>query len=186
MMMSKNKPQIQNKEISENYEYAVVQYPGYSFDNIVLKNVPICVLPFETDDTGKAIVNLFLFKYFDAIRDTERVTTLLYKHDDDMDDSNLDTAMRCINDTMKLSISADSEDLNRIFYLGEIELNNLVSGVIPCYGVNVTGLVKADEFKVNEIMQSTLNRVTYNKVLQGASHDYIVASSVFMLLTYLN
>ena len=183
-MINKNQLQVVKNDLSLNYEYCKVNYAGSAFDNVVLKNVNVCILPFETDDTGKIIQYLFLSRYYDFVKDSQRVSTLLYRHNEAQDDSNLDTVMRCVGDTMKIALTQD--DVKRVFYLGEIELNNLLSGSIPCYGVNVTGLAKEISYKISDQMEMSLERVVYSNVLRGTSQDFLVASSVFMLLSYLS
>lgn len=183
-MINKNQVRIQTNQLSANYEHSHVSYDGVMFDNIVLKNTNVCVLPFETESSGKIIHYLYLYKYYDFLKAETRVSTLLYKNDEERDESNLDTVIRCIGDTMRIPIT--NNDVNRVFYLGEIELNNLISGGIPCYGVNVTGLAKEMTYPISDKFESTLDRVMYSNVLRGTSQDYIVASSVFMLLSYLS
>lgn len=185
-MINKSQLAIQTNEISRNYDYCKVNYAGSAFDNIVLRNVNICVLPFETDETGKTITSLYLSKYHDFIKDKMNMSTLLYKNNEEKDESNLDTVVRCIGDTMKIPLT--EKDLNRVFYLGEIELNNLISGSIPCYAVNVTGLSKLDvtSYNVSDEMVISVNKLPYVSVLRGTSQDFLIASSVFMLLSYLS
>ena len=185
-MIDKQQINIKKSEISPNYEYCRVSYAGNQFDNIALNNVNVCVLPFETDDSGKAIVSVYLNKYYDFIKDSMRVSTLMYKHNEEKDETNLDTVMRCVRDTMKVPLHVG--EINRVFYLGEIELNNLVSGAIPCYAVNVTGMTNNESgiYSISDEMQITLERVIYHTVLRGTSQDYLVASSIFMLLSYLS
>jgi hypothetical protein len=142
------------------------------------------VLPFETDDSGKNILMLYLTKYYDFLKDSHRTSTLLYKNKESEDESYLDTVMRCIGDTMNIPIA--DKDINRVFYLGELELNHLVSGAIPCYGVNVTGLTNGGAYPISDDLDITLNKIMYTQVLRGTSQDYLVAASVFMLLSYLS
>lgn len=183
-MINKNQLQVHRSDVSLNYEHVRVNYAGSSFDNVALKHVNVCILPFETDDSGKIILYLFLTKYFDFVKDSQKISTLLYRMNESIDESNLDTVMRGIGDTMKIPITQD--DVKRVFYLGEIELNNLVSGSVPCYGVNVTGLAKDVSYSISDQMDISLERVMYTNVLRGTSQDYMVASSVFMLLSYIS
>lgn len=182
-MIDKAQLRIQKNQLSANYEHVHVSYGGVMFDNVELKNTNVCILPFETESSGKSVQYLYLYKYHDFVKDDTRVSTLLYRYDEDKDETNLDTVMRCIGETMHVPITQN--DINRVFYLGEIELNNIISGGIPCYAVNVTGLSKEMSFPISEQFESTLDRVMYSNVLRGTSQDYLVASSVFMLLSYL-
>lgn len=183
-MINKDQLQTVKNNISANYEYCKVSYMGNAFDNVVLKNVNVCVLPFETDDGGHSILHLYLNKYYDFVKESMRMSTLIYKNDEEKDETYLNTVIRCIGDTMKIPLTDD--DLKRVFYLGEIELNNLVSGGVPCYAVNVTGLSKEPTYRISDEMMISLEKVIYTSVLRGSSQDYLVASSVFMLLSYLS
>lgn len=183
-MVNRNQLQILKSEVSPNYEYCKVNYAGNAFDNVVLKNVNVCVLPFETDNSGKIILYLYLTRYFDFVKDSQRVSTLIYRNNEGQDESYLDTVIRCVGDTMRIPLTQD--DVKRVFYLGELELNNLLSGSIPCYGVNVTGLAKDLTYPISDQLEMSLERVMYSNVLRGTSQDYLVAASVFMLLSYLS
>ena len=183
-MINKTQVTKQISELSPNYEYCKVSYMGNQFDNVVLRNTNVCILPFETDDSGKVITHLYLNRYYDFLKEDTRVSALMYKNDEQKDDSYLDTVIRGVGDIMQIPIT--DNEIKRVFYLGEIELNNIVSGGIPCYGVNVTGLSKEMSYKISDQLEIVLERVIYNNVLRGTSQDYLVASSVFMLLSYLS
>jgi hypothetical protein len=75
-------------------------------------------------------------------------------------------------------------DIDRIIYLGDIEYNNFLDCSIPCYAVNVKGLVKKkdDIFKVND--HSYITKMNYLDVIKNGSLDSSVFSSLFLLLTY--
>ena len=184
--MDKNQLNIERVDTSANYQYCKMTYGGNAFDNVVLRNTNICIVPFETDTAGKIIQSVYLYKYFDFLKSKHKMTTLLYKNNEDKDDSNLDTVLRCINDTMRIPIT--DSDIKRVFYLGEIELNSLISGNIPCYGVNVTGMVKETpiNYIINDELEISLEKFPYSTILQSTSHDFLIASSVFMLLSYLS
>lgn len=186
MNINKNELSIEQTELSRNYNYCKIAYAGNMFDNIQLRGANVCILPFETESTGKAIDALYLYKYYDFVKDKSRVSTLLYRNNEEKDETNLDTVIRCIGDTMQIPLT--EEDIKRIFYVGEIELNNLMSGAIPCYAVNVTGLTNnhPGTYSVNDQLDITLEKFPYSTVLRGTSQDYLVAASTFMLLSYLS
>lgn len=170
-------------QASPYYEYCKIAYSGNVFDIVSLKQTHVCVLPFETDVSGKNITSLYLTQYYNFIAEAMRTSAMLYKNKQEDDESYLDTVMRCVADVMKISIN---EDINRVFYLGEIELNHLISGIVPCYGVNVTGLAKEMRYDINEELLISLNKTMYTQILRGTTQDYLVATSVFMLLSYLS
>ena len=176
---------FEHTDVSANYEYFKMSYGGHDFDNMKVKNVNVCVLPFETESTGKAVTSLYLMKYFDFMKKSTKWSTMLYRYNPNKDESHLDTAIRAVGDTMKLSITDD--DIKRVFYLGEIELNHIMSGAIPCYAFNVTGMAKNLDasFEINAKLNMSLERMSYANVLRGGSQDYIIASCVFLLLSYL-
>lgn len=171
--------------ISPIYSHKKTRYGDADLENIKLESNNICILPFEVDGSGNNIKNLFLIKYHDFFKNTTKNTALVVKKED-ADISNLDTVYRALMKYM--SIPTSNMPLERSFYLGEIELNVFVSGTIPCYGVNVTGLItdKENSFVINEKLLQKLERVNYVSVLKGATHDYLVSSSTFMLLSYLS
>lgn len=186
MNINKNELSIKIEEVSQNYKHCVISYAGINFDNIILSRSNVCIIPFETDSTGKVIESLYLYKYYDFIKATSKVSTLMYKNNQEQDETNLDTVIRAIGDSLKIAIT--DSDISRVFYLGEIEMGVMLSGAIPCYAVNVTGQTKKDvvSYVLNDMMDITLEKYPYTTVLRGTSQDYLVASSVFMLLSYLS
>jgi hypothetical protein len=171
--------------LSPNYNYVKIGYAGVGLDIVTLGAAKVCVLPFETDSSGKTIHDLYLLRYYDFVRDSARLSAMMYNFNDATDESNLDTAMRCVRETMQLAVS--QKELNRVFYVGEIELNQIMSGSLPCYAINVTGMTKQGEarYEVNKELNIYLEKVQYVNTLKGMSQDCLVASATFLLLSYM-
>lgn len=179
-----NKLDIRASELSNNYEYCVINYDQYSFDNIKLKNKDICILPFETDGSGENILSLFLMKYHDFPKNEVKTSTIIARMNEDLDEANLDTVYRMMTKIMQVPIK--SMNLERVFYLGEIEMNIMLSGAMPCYAVNVTDLItkKENSFVIDENLSQILEKIAYQDILKCTTRDFLVTSSTFMLLSY--
>ena len=175
---------VKKTSLSNNYNYCIVEdQPGVSYDIVEILNNDVMILPFETDGTGNNIMSLYLFKYFDTLKNETKVSTMIERSSQE-DDVFLNTVYRAMIKNMNVPV--DKMPIDKIFYLGNVDLNNYISGKIMCYAVNVTDYVSKKEtsFAIYDDPQKSIVKVNYTDVLRGATYDYLAMSAVFMLLSY--
>ena len=184
--IDKGSLQIKRTPISNNYTHAIADYNNIAFDGMELNGKYIGILPFEIDEKSRNISNIFLSKQHNFFKDEIKRTLILDAFDDSIDDSQLDVVYRFFES--KLAIPLRDDRLEKIFYLGEIDMNTLLFGAIPCYAVDVTKMLtdKDNLFKISEVYPQTVERVDYNEMLKGITHDNLATSATFLLLSYLS
>jgi hypothetical protein len=172
------------QQLSQNYSYCQARRGESMADFVSLADINVCVLPFETESTGKAVVSMYLMRQLAIIKNNMVWTAAIVRRNDNIDENNYDTACRFIAEVMKLPVT--SAYLQKMFYLGEIELNSIIVGSIPCYAYNVTGMLKEGDtsFEINSDMQASLEKVSYDTLLKSGSRDAIASTAITMLLSY--
>jgi hypothetical protein len=135
------------------YKYNKVTYKDAKDNTITPIKKYVYVLAYEPGEGNKKI--------------NDRIVNGLpiISYDEKQDDSNLDSVLRILNNELKVVIK--DNDIDRIIYLGDIEYNNFLDCSIPCYAVNVKGLVKKkdDIFKVND--HSYITKMNYLDVIKN-------------------
>jgi len=176
---------VTKKEITNNYTHHIVTYKNIPMENMILADGYIGILPFEIDKATGNISTVFLSKHHNFFRDDIRRSLIIDSYKDGVDNSPLDVVYRYFE--QHLAVPLRDQSLNKIFYIGEIEMNNFLDGRIPCYAVNITGMITSKEniFKVSEEFPRVVERVDYNDMLKGVTHDFLAISATFLLLSYL-
>ena len=171
--------------ISNNYTHHIVNYKNVAMDNMILTGNYIGILPFEIDKATGNISYVFLSKAHNFFKDEIKKSLIIEKFDDEHDNSPLDVVYRYFE--KNLAVPLRDEKLEKIFYIGEIEMNNFLDGRIPCYAINVTGMIteKENVFKISDDFPHVIERIDYNNMLKGATHDFLAISATFLLLSYL-
>ena len=184
--IDKGSLQIKRTPISNNYTHVIADYNNIAFDDMELNGKYIGILPFEIDEKSKNISNVFLSKQHNFFKDEIKRTLILDQFNDDTDDSQLDVVYRFFES--KLAIPLREDKLEKIFYLGDIDMNTLLVGQIPCYAIDVSKMLtdKENLFKISETIPQTVERVDYNNMLKGITHDNLAMSATFLLLSYLS
>lgn len=189
-MQKKNKFDIDKTNIKNkvtnilsdlSYKHYTAEVEGKPKGKIKSLKKLVCILPFELS-SDETIKNVYLSREYDIFSDKTYNSIIKAEYNDVEDDSNLDAVLRYLNINMNVII--DDSELDRIFYLGDLEFNSPFEANIPCYGVKVDGLIKKKDefFDVSEFCY--VHRKSYSDVLKNGNQDVMVLSSLMMLLTY--
>lgn len=147
-------------------------------------NPPIFVLPFIMDPDNKDVIKyLFLHEYKKFFFDEVKTSVLGIEHHNY--DSNIDVVKMFMS--KYFSIPESKIELSRIFYLGEMDVDiSLFKTNVPCYGINLSGLLRNDEVTINlgNSENSKMIRVTYYDVLKGQYLDNMTMATTFQLMSY--
>lgn len=183
--INKSSLTITTTELTNNYSHKIINYNDSKTDSIELKTKYIGILPFEINKEQNVIASVFLNKSHNFIKDDIKKTLILIPMDDSFD-TQLDVVYNYFE--KNLAIPLKDTDLEKIFYLGNIEMNDLISGDIPCYSINITDMITAKEniFKINSELPQVVQRIDYSEMLKGVTHDMFAISATFLLLSYLS
>lgn len=144
------------------------------------KYPPIFLLPFITDSSNEILKYLFLHEYTDI--NNVNKTTVLGVNQYNFD-SNIDVVKTFTSKYFSLPVA--KIDIDRIFYLGEIDIDiSLFKSKTQCYSINLTGLLRDDENKINLGEDGNLVKVSYTDVYKSNYADVMVMSTTFQLMSY--
>ena len=155
---------------------------GVEISCVVDNNPPVVIIPFLMDNDNKVIQQVFLHEYIDMF--DELITTVININQWNFD-VNIDVVKTFIS--KYFSIPESKIELDRIFYLGESQINfSLFKSTTVAYGINLSGLLREDEIKkqINGNPKDNLIRVSYYDVLKGHYLDNMIMSTTFQLMSY--
>ena len=173
---------IVSEKISNRLELRKIE--GTPVACIVDNNPPIYVVPFTLDNVVRNTIKyIYLHEYNDPFKQEVRTSALAINGDNF--DSKTDAVLAFISQCF--SIPKDKIDLERIFYLGEMDINlSIFSSKSTCFAVNLSGFLRDNEveMKLGPDKDSKLVRVSYNDILKGHYLDAMTMSSVFQTISY--
>lgn len=146
---------------------------------VVDENPPIFILPFVMNTAGTNIQYVYLHEYTNLFG--ERKQTVI-----DISPVNFDTNIDVVYSFVSryFSIPAKSIDVNRVFYLGECDVDvSMFKSCIECYGVNITGLIKDNEVRLPLSDTDYMIRAQYYDVMKGHYMDVMTMGVMFQLMS---
>jgi len=188
--MNPKKFHLSRKEDYSDGKYSVHSFlgDGGAFKRITCDQESICVIPFDTDESGK-IRNVYLAKHQDHLTDGHMLTCINDSFDRDEFDSYYDAVESCLKNEAGLS----EVDVNDVYYLGKIQHTLPFSKEYRCYAVDLsnsspdpTGFsFKPQDFSTAARVRS-LEKVRFNRVAKGEVPDTLTLSCCLLLLSYLS
>jgi len=193
--MNKKKIEIEKKLITDKVD-TLSPHTSFKVSSLVYKDTPIeqvsnlkkkvCILPFELDDDNN-IDLVYLTKELNLFNNKTYNSLLLENIDNTQDESALDTVVRCMNQYMNLNIDLGHEkDLERIYYLGDLEFNQDYNCKIPLYSVRINDMVFKKDLDYTIDDRRIIMRRQYTDIINSGSQDIFIFSALYLLLTYYN
>lgn len=173
---------ITSEKLSNRLELRKLE--GTAMASVVDNYPPIYIIPFVLDQVAKNTIKyVYLHEYNDAFKN-KTVTTALAIGGPNFD-SKTDAVLSFIS--RYFSIPKDKIDLDRVFYLGEMDVNmSIFSSKSTCFAVNLSGFLRDNEVEMplDASNENKLVRVSYNDILKGHYLDAMTMASVFQTISY--
>ncbi len=150
---------------------------------VVCDTPGICIIPFDTSD-GK-IKNVYLARYMDYLKSDQGHTCISLESKENYDSNFEEVEEICQSE---LGINCDVKE---VFYLGNINHTIPFSKKFKCYGINLDNHSKdlngftLDVSNPNGKLY-TLDKIRFNRVLNGQIEDSVCLSASMLLISYIN
>jgi hypothetical protein len=188
--MNPKKFNLSHKEDYSDGKYSIHSFlgDGLGFKRITCDLESVCVLPFDTDDTGK-VRNVYLAKHQDHLKNGHVLTCINDSFNRDEFESYYDAVETCLN----REIGVSEVDLNDVYYLGQVKHTLPFSKEYRCYAVDLSGasqeptgfLPKPHDFSDGARVRG-LEKVKFNRITKGEVPDTLALSCCLLLLSYLS
>lgn len=173
---------IVREKISNRLELRKIE--GTPVACVVDNNPPIYIVPFVLDQVAKNTVKyVYLHEYNDPIINESRTSALAISGNNF--DSKTDAVLTFIS--RYFSIPKDKIELDRIFYLGEMDVNlSIYNAKSTCFGVNLSGFLRDNEVEMplDSSNENKMVRVSYHDILKGHYLDAMTMATVFQMISY--
>lgn len=177
-----------NKEEYQDGKYKVLSLSDgtHNLRRIVCESDGICIIPFDVNNNNK-IKNIYLAKYLDYLNNEYEYTCICTEAKGD-NDSEFDEISEYINSELGIK-----PNINDLYYLGSIKHQLPFSKKYKCYGLDLTNHAKdpsgftisiSDSEKENKLY--TLEKIRFNRVLNGDISDSLCLSATLLLISILN
>lgn len=188
--MNPKKFHLSHKEDYSDGKYSVRSFlgDGGAFKRITCDIDSVCILPFDTDDSGK-IRNIYLAKHQDHLNGGHILTCINDSFDLDRYESYYDAVESCLKDEVGLT----DIDVNDVYYLGNIQHTLPFSKEYRCYAIDLSNVSQEPSgfsFKNQDLGSGArvrnLEKVKFNRVARGEISDTLTLSCCLLLLSYLS
>lgn len=170
----------------EKYSFYTISVNDSSFRRIDCEKEGICLLPFETNDHNQ-IKNVYLFKYYDYLKNSSGFSCISLDINPDEDSSYFQALIRSLNKELGLK----EIDINAVFYIGKLNHTLPFSKQYHCYAINLSNIVSdpngfTPKLSDEEIKHKlyTIEKVNFNRVLKGEVSDSLTLGCSLLLLSY--
>ena len=170
------------EKLSNRLELRTIE--GTQIASIVDNNPPIYIIPFVLDQVVKNTIKyIYLHEYNDPFKNELKTSSLAISGINF--DSKTDAVLSFVS--QYFSIPKDKIDLDRVFYLGEMDINlSIFSSKSTCFAINLSGFLRDNEVEMplDTSNDNKLVRVSYNDILKGHYLDAMTMSTVFQTISY--
>lgn len=179
--------EFKNSEQYSDGKYRILKISDGVRDlrRITCETEGICLIPFDTSD-GK-IKNVYLAKQVDYLRNENSHSCICLdssgSHGSDFEE---------VESICKNELNIDC-DVNDVYYLGKIKHQFPFTKSYKCYAINLDNHTKDLNGFVLNIPKSeeenriyALDKVRFNRILNGEVEDSLCLSSATLLISYLN
>ena len=183
---------MENNKIEQKIAYDDGKYKIFNVSDgpvdhrkIVCDTEAICLIPFDTS-SGK-IQNIYLSPQSDYLDGSMKRVSMCYESKGEFS-SNFEEVHSLCKDNLNIDC-----DVNDVYFLGKIKHQFPFQKTYKCYAINLDNYSEDEGgFKLDlppsEINQrnSTIEKIKFNRVMNGEIEDSICLSSAMLLVSYLN
>ena len=183
--MNPNNFKFNKKQEYNDGKYSVFTFSGEKgkFRRIVCDQESICIFPFDLNENNQ-VNNAYISKYHDYHTDSPETCCLTKTFDHNRFESYYDA----LCELMKEELGVDNIELDDIYYLGKIKHTVPFSKEYRCYGVNLNSNLDSSNIPQSEKESRlrSIEKVKFNRILNGEINDSLSLSCALLLLSYLN
>jgi hypothetical protein len=188
--MNPNNFKFNKKQEYSDGKYSIFSFSGEKgkFRRLVCNQESICIFPFDANENNQ-IKNVFVSKYHDYHTNSPETCCITRTFDENKFESHYDA----LCEILKEEIGVDSVELDDIYYLGKVKHTIPFSKEYRCYGVNLSkysdspgGFSISLPQSENDSRLKSVERIKFNRVLNGEITDSLSLSCAMLLLSYLN
>lgn len=175
---------IKNEDYADD-KYKVVSFKGENgdFKRAVSQNESICILPFDTNESGQ-IKNVYLHGFYDHVLDQPNKKCITKSLLADNFSTHHDSLLSCMDEHLGLK----DVDADNIYYLGTVQHGAPFQKTYRAYAVNVnpyseepTGFAYS-----NANSRHSLDKTRLSRVINGEVSDSLVLACTLLLLSYIS
>lgn len=178
----------ESKLLSTVLKHYAIKYGDMEIEKIKLLTKPLCILPYDSDESKFKIDNIYVAKQYEFLTNSIETNSILVDYDNERHDSPIDAIFEFINEYFNIPTDKVSLDnlklLDKIYYVGVLQHSHYLHADIPCYAVDIRGFSKNIQFPVPVNELNYIAPMKYKDLVNGGSHDSLVAAAVFMLIAY--
>lgn len=171
----------------DKYKIYDIVNDKHKLRRIICDSEAICLIPFDTNSENK-VKNIYLARFIDYLNNNTGHTCISLDCKKEGYDSQFDEISDIIKNELNIEV-----DVNDIFYLGKINHNLPFTKSYKCYGLNLDNYSKdlngfsldiSDDEKKTKLY--SLDKVKFNRVLNGDIDDSLCMSAALLLMSYIN